>query len=90
MVESREQLAAQITAAQSEAKSFFGDDAVYMERFVENPRHIEIQILADKQGNVIHLGERDCSMQRRNQKVLEESPSPVMTDELRRKWARRP
>ena len=85
MVESREQLAAQITAAQSEAKSFFGDDAVYMERFVENPRHIEIQILADKQGNVIHLGERDCSMQRRNQKVLEESPSPVMTDELRRK-----
>ena len=90
MVESREQLAAQITAAQSEAKSFFGDDAVYMERFVENPRHIEIQILADKQGNVIHLGERDCSMQRRNQKVLEESPSPVMTTSLGEKWARRP
>lgn len=83
MVESPEQLAAQITAAQSEAKSFFGDDAVYMERFVKNPRHVEIQILADKDGNVIHLGERDCSMQRRNQKVLEESPSPAMTDELR-------
>ncbi len=59
-----------------------------MERFVENPRHIEIQILADKQGNVIHLGERDCSMQRRNQKVVEESPSPVMTDELREKNGR--
>ncbi|MCM1225812.1 MAG: acetyl-CoA carboxylase biotin carboxylase subunit [Clostridium sp.] len=85
MVESPDQLAAQITAAQSEAKSFFGDDAVYMERFVKNPRHVEIQILADKDGNVIHLGERDCSMQRRNQKVLEESPSPAMTDELRAK-----
>lgn len=85
MVESSDQLAAQITAAQSEAKSFFGDDAVYMERFVKNPRHVEIQILADKDGNVIHLGERDCSMQRRNQKVLEESPSPAMTDELRAK-----
>lgn len=85
MVESMDQLAAQITAAQAEAKSFFGDDAVYMERFVKNPRHIEIQILADKHGNVVHLGERDCSMQRRNQKVLEESPSPVMTPELRAK-----
>lgn len=83
MVESKDDLEAQITAAQSEAKSFFGDDAVYMERFVKNPRHIEIQILADKHGNIVHLGERDCSMQRRNQKVLEESPSPVMTDELR-------
>lgn len=83
MVVSRDDLEAQITAAQSEAKSFFGDDAVYMERFVKNPRHIEIQILADKHGNIVHLGERDCSMQRRNQKVLEESPSPVMTDELR-------
>ena len=85
MVESMDQLAGQITAAQAEAKSFFGDDAVYMERFVKNPRHIEIQILADKHGNVVHLGERDCSMQRRNQKVLEESQSPVMTPELREK-----
>lgn len=85
MVESEDQLASQIEIARQEAKNFFGDDAVYMERFVKNPRHVEIQILADKQGNVIHLGERDCSMQRRNQKVLEESPSPVMTDELRRK-----
>ena len=85
MVESEDQLASQIEIARQEAKNFFGYDAVYMERFVKNPRHVEIQILADKQGNVIHLGERDCSMQRRNQKVLEESPSPVMTDELRRK-----
>ncbi len=85
MVESIDQLPAQITAAQAEAKNFFGDDAVYMERFIKNPRHVEIQILADKHGNVIHLGERDCSMQRRNQKVLEESPSPVMTHELREK-----
>ena len=85
LVESMEQLPSQIEIAQQEAKNFFGDDAVYMERFVKNPRHVEIQILADKQGNVIHLGERDCSMQRRNQKVLEESPSAVMTDELREK-----
>lgn len=83
MVESMEQLEDQMTAAQSEAKSFFGSDAVYMERFVKNPRHVEIQILADKFSNIIHLGERDCSMQRRNQKVLEESPSPAMTEELR-------
>lgn len=85
LVENKDQLDSQIEIARQEAKNFFGDDAVYMERFVKNPRHIEIQILADKQGNVIHLGERDCSMQRRNQKVLEESPSPVMTDELRQK-----
>ncbi len=85
LVESMEQLDSQIEIAQQEAKNFFGDDAVYMERFVQNPRHVEIQILADKQGNVVHLGERDCSMQRRNQKVLEESPCPVMTPELREK-----
>ncbi len=85
LVESADQLESQINIAKQEAKNFFGDDAVYMERFVKDPRHVEIQILADKQGNVIHLGERDCSMQRRNQKVLEESPSPVMTPELREK-----
>jgi acetyl-CoA carboxylase biotin carboxylase subunit len=69
---------------QMEAKANFGDSEVYLEKFVENARHIEIQILADHFGNVIHLGERDCSMQRRNQKVIEESPSPVMTPLLRR------
>lgn len=74
-------------AAQQEAVSFFGDPAVYLEKLIESPRHIEIQILADEHGNVIHLGERDCSLQRRNQKVLEEcpSPSPLMTPELRQR-----
>ena len=85
MVESEKELEAQITAAKQEAKSFFGDDGVYIEKFLINPRHIEVQIIADKHGNVVHLGERDCSMQRRNQKVLEESPSPIMTAELREK-----
>ena len=70
--------------AKAEALGAFGDDTMYIEKFVENPRHIEFQILGDKFGNVIYLGERDCSIQRRNQKVLEEAPSPVMTEELRR------
>ena len=74
-----------MTAAQQEAKSFFGDDTVYIEKFLINPHHVEIQIMADKQGNYIYLGERDCSMQRRNQKVLEECPSPVVDEELRQK-----
>lgn len=71
--------------AKSEAKSFFGDDAMYMEKLIEGPRHIEVQILADQYGNVIHLGERDCSIQRRNQKVIEESPSTILSEELRKK-----
>ena len=73
------------TAASQEALSFFGNGGLYLEKFIETPRHVEIQIFGDKQGNVVHLGERDCSIQRRNQKVLEESPSPspVMTPELR-------
>ena len=79
------ELEAAITAAKQEALQFFGNDDVYIEKFIENPRHVEIQILADEQGNVVHLGERDCSCQRRNQKVLEESPSPIMTPELRAK-----
>ena len=71
--------------AKQEALNFFGDDRVYMEKFIVNPRHVEIQIIADENGNVVHLGERDCSIQRRNQKVLEECPSPsdLMTPELR-------
>lgn len=72
-------------AAQGEAEAAFGNPGVYMEKFIERPRHIEFQILADSYGNVIHLGERDCSIQRRHQKLLEEAPSPVLSPELRAK-----
>ena len=71
--------------AKTEAKNNFGDDSVYMEKFIENPRHIEFQILADSFGNVIHLGERDCTIQRRNQQVLEEAPSIILSNKLREK-----
>ena len=71
--------------AQREAEAFFGNPSVYLEKFIENPRHIEFQILADSYGNVIHLGERDCSIQRRHQKLLEEAPSPFLTPQLRKK-----
>lgn len=71
--------------AKSEGATNFGDDSVYMEKFIENPRHIEFQIIADNYGNVVHLGERDCSIQRRNQKVLEEAPARILTEELREK-----
>ena len=84
-VDSPAELEAQMIAAQQEAKNFFGDDTVYIEKFLINPHHVEIQIIADKHGNYIHLCERDCSMQRRNQKVLEECPSPIITPELRAK-----
>ena len=72
-------------AAQGEAEAAFGNGGVYLEKFVENPRHIEFQIIADSHGNVIHLGERDCSIQRRHQKLLEEAPSAVLSPELRQK-----
>lgn len=84
LVESPDQLEQQMTAAKQEAKNYFGDDSVYMERFIVNPKHIEVQILADMHGNTVYLGERDCSMQRRNQKVLEETPSTIMTPILRK------
>ena len=71
--------------ARSEAKSSFGDDRVFIEKFIENPRHVEIQVLGDKHGNVIHLGERECSIQRRNQKVVEEAPSPLLDAATRKK-----
>ncbi|MDV3428628.1 MAG: acetyl-CoA carboxylase biotin carboxylase subunit [Bacillota bacterium] len=72
------------TMAKGEALASFGDDDVYVEKFIEEPKHIEFQILGDKFGNVIHLGERDCSVQRRNQKVIEEAPSPVMKEKVRK------
>ncbi len=85
LVNDHSELEAAITAAKQEAMSCFGNDDIYIEKFIVDPRHVEIQILADEQGDIIYLGERDCSLQRRNQKVLEESPSPIMTPELRQK-----
>lgn len=85
IVHSEEELAEQMKVAKTEALACFGNDEVYIEKFIENPRHVEIQILADNFGNVVYLGERDCSMQRRNQKVLEETPSPAVDDDLRRR-----
>lgn len=79
-----EDLEHSFTSAKTEAKAAFGDDKVYIEKLVMNPKHIEFQILADSHGNVVHLGERDCSVQRRNQKLMEESPSVVMSPELRK------
>lgn len=69
--------------AKSESKACFGDDRLYIEKFIEKPRHIEFQILADEYGNVVHLGERECSLQRKNQKVLEEAPSNILNEEIR-------
>jgi len=83
LVEKSEQLASALRDAQAEAAASFGDSAVYLEKLIVDPRHIEFQILADRYGNVIHLGERECSIQRRHQKVIEECPSPLMTAELR-------
>ncbi len=80
-----QELARLLPVAQREAEANFGDSRVYIEKFIENPKHIEIQILADEYGNVVYLGDRECSLQRRHQKLLEESPSPFITDEVRKK-----
>jgi acetyl-CoA carboxylase biotin carboxylase subunit len=80
-----DQLEEAVMTAQTEAKAAFGDGAVYMERYLQKPRHIEIQVIADSHGTVCHLGERDCSLQRRHQKVLEEAPSPVIDAAARAK-----
>ena len=71
-----------------EAEAAFGNDGLYMEKFIKKPRHVEVQILADRSGNVIHLGERDCSVQRRHQKVVEEAPSPFISDDTRKKMGK--
>ncbi|MEJ2409927.1 MAG: acetyl-CoA carboxylase biotin carboxylase subunit [Novosphingobium sp.] len=83
VVNSAEELESQMGQARSEAKAAFGDATVYMEKYLGNPRHIEFQVFGDGNGNAVHLGERDCSLQRRHQKVLEEAPSPVITPEER-------
>jgi acetyl-CoA carboxylase, biotin carboxylase subunit len=85
LVREEAELVRMFQAAQGEAEAAFGNGGVYLEKFVENPRHIEFQIMADSHGNVVHLGERDCSIQRRHQKLLEEAPSAVLSAELRQK-----
>jgi len=83
LVKTEAELLSALRAARSEAKSAFGDDTVYVEKYIQNPHHVEFQILADSHGNVLHLCERECSVQRRHQKVVEETPSPLMTPEVR-------
>ena len=87
-VHSEAHLTNAIALTKSEAKSLFGNGMVYMEKFLQDPRHIEFQVLADKHGNAVHIGERDCSMQRRHQKVVEEAPAPGITAELRAKMGK--
>lgn len=83
LVKKEEDILTAIRSARSEAKAAFGDDSVYIEKYIESPHHIEFQVLADKQGNTVHLFERECSVQRRHQKVIEETPSPLLTQEIR-------
>lgn len=83
IVRTPDELAAALDSARREARNAFGDDAVYLEKYIEGPRHVEIQVLADTHGNVVHLGERECSVQRRHQKMIEEAPSVAVTPELR-------
>ena len=89
VVNSEAALANAVLMTRAEALAAFGDGTVYMEKYLDNPRHIEIQVLADSHGNAVHLGERDCSMQRRHQKVIEEAPAPGITDRVRRRLGAR-
>ncbi|MGH9463391.1 MAG: acetyl-CoA carboxylase biotin carboxylase subunit, partial [Vicinamibacteria bacterium] len=88
IVENPDELARSFGAAQREAEAAFGAGDVYLEKYLKNPRHVEFQVLADSKGNVVHLGERECSIQRRHQKLLEESPSPAVSDRLRKRMGR--
>ena len=88
LIHSESEVEEAYNTARSESMSSFGDDTVYLEKFVEEPHHIEFQILGDNYGNAIHLFERECSIQRRNQKVVEETPSPFVTPELREKMGK--
>jgi len=85
LVNNEEELKKAYDIVKQEAKTSFNDDSIYVEKYIENPRHVEIQIMADEHGNVVHLGERDCSIQKRNQKVIEETPSTILTESLRKK-----
>jgi len=85
IVYSAEELETNYNIVKQEAKLSFNDDEIYLEKFIKNPRHVEIQVLADEHGNVVHLGERDCSIQRKNQKIIEETPSTAIDDKLRNK-----
>jgi acetyl-CoA carboxylase biotin carboxylase subunit len=85
LVPGPDQLESLFKAAQGEAEAAFGNPGLYMEKFIDRPRHVEVQVLADRHGNVVHLGERDCSIQRRHQKLLEEAPSPGLNEDLRRR-----
>ena len=85
IINNAEELAENFNIVKQEAKISFDNDEIYLEKFIQNPRHVEIQILADEKGNVIHLGERDCSIQRKHQKMIEETPSTIVNDELRNK-----
>jgi len=88
IVHNKDELLPAVRASQTEARAAFGSDEVYLERFLKDARHIEFQVLADGYGNTVHLGERECSVQRRHQKLIEEAPSPALNDELRRKMGR--
>ena len=88
VVESADALVNAVSVTQSEALAAFGDGTVYMEKFLQNPRHVEVQVLSDGQGHAVHLGDRDCSLQRRHQKVLEEAPAPGIPDAARQRGLR--
>ena len=88
MVDKEENIVSSVQAAKSEAQAAFGNDAVYIEKYINSPHHIEFQVLADKHGNCVHLFERECSVQRRHQKVVEETPSPIMTEEVRKEMGK--